>query len=68
MYINLIKTNCIYAGSLRRLDTNPTVGEVTSLMSSLAENEQGKSNKVSVTLQPMFNLFFFIRHSRNESV
>lgn len=42
----LINAYCIYAGSLRRPDTTSTVGEVTSLMSSVAENERGKSNKV----------------------
>lgn len=42
----LINAYCFYAGSLRRPDTTSTVGEVTSLMSSVAENERGKSNKV----------------------
>lgn len=42
----LINAYCIYAGSLRRPDTTSTVGEVTSLMSSVAENERGKSIKV----------------------
>lgn len=39
--------HCIYAGRLRP-NILPTKGEVTSLMSFEAKNEQGTSNKVSV--------------------
>lgn len=45
----LIIAHCIYAQGLGRPNTLPTKGEVTSLMSSRAKNEQGRSNKVSVT-------------------